>query len=423
MIKYFNGVFVKFIIVQKMNRLSKVALVLIFITILIIVIVVANIKEETKVSNKSLKNTTDGEKTDTSNTSNTGSVPMSSTYRSLLETRGHLRNKVFGYGFDVMPTKSMPDELKEILPGVYQIVWDLSTQFSIKSTVHYIPVSGSIDTPAESAVLFHHGHSDCDCRPIGGRQYDKCAPGCLSDMPAGDGITWYDLYNVSSFYHSLNQDVFLLSMPAYGVNMLGSNAIRHNWFSQWSYPLRYYIEPCILTINYMRDQLGIQITDMHGMSGGGWTTAWIAALEPRLRWSFPSAGHSPCSLDQGHRFKGATCDPGEYIAPENLDSKSCNVYHWEQRAGYLASDTTTLYTLGALESGRHLVSLHKLYDNCCYRGCGKEDAMRELRRRVNTHAMGNYDVVFTPHHRHEVSNLDKEVIRNLIQGKTTNYSI
>ena len=63
------------------------------------------------------------------------------------------------------------------------------------------------------------------------------------EMP---GYSWYDLYNVSTFFHSLGHDVFILSMPLKGINFglqydasgkLTKNetdgAVDHWWFMQW----------------------------------------------------------------------------------------------------------------------------------------------------------------------------------------------
>ena len=33
------------------------------------------------------------------------------------------------------------------------------------------------------------------------------------------GYSWWDLYNVSNYYHSLGHDVFILSMPLKGINL------------------------------------------------------------------------------------------------------------------------------------------------------------------------------------------------------------
>ena len=77
------------------------------------------------------------------------------------------------------------------------------------------------------------------------------------------GYTWWDLYNVSNFYHSLGHDVFILSMPLKGINLGPGTTEKslnsdHWWFLQWEEkgdsPLRYFLEPAYLTMNYAKDQ-------------------------------------------------------------------------------------------------------------------------------------------------------------------------
>ena len=77
------------------------------------------------------------------------------------------------------------------------------------------------------------------------------------------GYSWWDLYNVSNFYHSLGHDVFILSMPLKGINLgpgtTDKNLISdHWWFLQWEekgdHPLRYFLEPAYLTMNYAKAQ-------------------------------------------------------------------------------------------------------------------------------------------------------------------------
>ncbi len=71
--------------------------------------------------------------------------------------------------------------------------------------------------------MFHHGHSNCVCEGSTPLEKAKCAPGCISSMPSvnepKDQYTWWDLYNISGFYHSLGYDVFVLSMPLKGINL------------------------------------------------------------------------------------------------------------------------------------------------------------------------------------------------------------
>ena len=134
-----------------------------------------------------------------------------------------------------MPTRSVPDQVlsyKES-PGIRGLVWNMSTFFEITSTVFYAPRSGHPEVRAKTAFLFHHGHTNCEhCpgdagavpnEPIeAGSGTSKCTPGCRSPFAYG---TWWDLYNVSSFFHSLGYDAYILSMPLKGVNVgPGSNA-------------------------------------------------------------------------------------------------------------------------------------------------------------------------------------------------------
>ena len=53
------------------------------------------------------------------------------------------------------------------------------------------------------------------------------------------GYSWWDLYNVSDFVHSLGYDVFILSMPLKGINLgPGStpNSVNtQHWFVAVSY--------------------------------------------------------------------------------------------------------------------------------------------------------------------------------------------
>ena len=77
------------------------------------------------------------------------------------------------------------------------------------------------------------------------------------------GYSWWDLYNVSNFYHSLGHDVFILSMPLKGINLGPGTTDKelnsdHWWFLQWEekgdHPLRYFLEPAYLTMNYAKAQ-------------------------------------------------------------------------------------------------------------------------------------------------------------------------
>ena len=245
-----------------------------------------------------------------------------------LEKRSKLIGSVYGHGDGVLPTQSVPDRIDTWPeePGLQGLVWNISNGlFPITSTVFYSPVSGDPTKRANKAFLFHHGHSDCNCDPPKGALnkterhlvWQACRPGCNSSMPSYDelkmpGYSWWDLYNVSDFYHSLGFDVFILSMPLKGVNFglgydatgelvkneTGGGAVDHWWFLHWENQgdaaLRYFLEPAYLTVNYAKAH-GYEWIGLSGLSGGGWSTTVAAAIDKRINASFPIAGSTPCA--------------------------------------------------------------------------------------------------------------------------------
>lgn len=88
-------------------------------------------------------------------------------------------------------------------------------------------------------------------------------------------------------------------MPLYGCNgnTPYETSSHHEWFEQWElkgdFPLRFFIEPVILCVNYAVNVLGYKHVVLVGLSGGGWTTTVAAAIDPRIKLSIPIAGSVP----------------------------------------------------------------------------------------------------------------------------------
>ena len=81
-------------------------------------------------------------------------------------------------------------------------------------------------------------------------------------------------------------------------------------------PMTYFIEPVIAMINFLVSDRGEEGVGMVGLSGGGWTTHVVAAVDPRISESFPVAGSYPLYLRPYYR--GSTgdaeqIDPGLYV--------------------------------------------------------------------------------------------------------------
>ena len=165
------------------------------------------------------------------------SADGANTTASWLARRAALIDDVYGLGTGVLPRRAVPDAVETYgkggPPGLRGLVWNMSGMFEITSTVFFSPKSMDPDKRTKSAFFYHHGHENCDCKPeppLPAVSAAKCRPGCASKMPTGSevkdrGYTWWDLDNVSHFFHSLGHDVFIFSMPLKGVNVgPGSNA-------------------------------------------------------------------------------------------------------------------------------------------------------------------------------------------------------
>jgi len=138
-------------------------------------------------------------------------------------------------------------------------------------------------------------------------------------------------------------------------------------------PMKFFLEPIVASLNYLErrsnDDAFPRYTAFHmaGLSGGGWTTTVYAALDPRIRLSFPVAGTLPLYL----RFGGSVGDV-EQTLPE-----------FYQIAGY-----PDLYVLGSFGAGRRQVQILNRHDDCCFgvaqhRGpVPYEDALRAYERQV-----------------------------------------
>jgi len=109
-------------------------------------------------------------------------------------------------------------------------------------------------------------------------------------------------------------------------------------------------------MNYLGSaQSPVRYTDfnMVGLSGGGWTTTLAAAIDPRIKLSFPVAGTVPMYLR---------------VEPYNHDIEQYLPQLYGQRSPFLNGVTgyPDLYVLGATGSGRKQTQILNRHDNCCF---------------------------------------------------------
>src|SRR5438445_13772028 len=97
---------------------------------------------------------------------------------------------------------------------------------------------------------------------------------------------------------------------------------------------------------------------MSGISGGGWTTHLYAALDPRIKESFPVAGSLPSYLRTG---ACGSFETGDY--EQNPAVSSIVSHFYNNIASYL-----DLYILASYGEGRKQIQILNQYDACCFAG-------------------------------------------------------
>lgn len=126
------------------------------------------------------------------------------------------------------------------------------------------------------------------------------------------------------------------------------------------HPIRYFLDPVIISLNYL-DDLGYTHISMAGLSGGAWVTTLVAALDERIENSYPVAGSQPLFL-----FDGLINRWGDW-EPMTADI-------------YSIADYDDLYVMGTTANRRQLQILMR-YDPCCYSGLGWKRYYDEVRGR------------------------------------------
>jgi len=141
-----------------------------------------------------------------------------------------------------------------------------------------------------------------------------------------------------------------------------------------TYGLRFFLEPTIVSLNYLLKKINYENVNMVGLSGGGWTTNVLSAIDERIKYSFSIAGSMPLY----YRFAGSVGDIEQYL-PEL----------YQDIAGY-----PDLYILGSFGKGRKQVQVLNVNDDCCF-GQNQHEPGRDYLKDLYTFEKSVKDRLFT----------------------------
>jgi hypothetical protein len=265
----------------------------------------------------------------------------------------------------------------------------------VSKVYHFRPIKS-----INKAFLYHAGHSPGgfhteDCK----NNNDGIEPGLVIPALLKEG------YDVIAFMMplagndlpavNLDNNVGNLSFP-FGTK--GHNLM----FDYLEHPYTYFIEDMFATVNYLEKYFKFNDIYLMGLSGGGWTTTLYAAIDPRIRYSFPIAGSIPVYLRDNGDIGDAEQGYYEEYDPEGL---------------YSIANFEELYVLGAYGDNRRQIQILNEFDDCCFYGKRHPYWIDDVKAVVKKLGKGEYDFYLEQNTKtHKVSKIALDVILSSIKG-------
>ena len=220
----------------------------------------------------------------------------------------------------------------------------------------------------DKLIIFHQGHDAISLNHFDNHSFDQ-------DIPI-----------IQNFLDN-NNSVLIFSMPGKGMNnepivnheKFGTFKLNsHNHFelleSEDFHPLKFFIEPVVITLNQVEKNYSFEKFSMMGISGGGWTTILVSAIDDRIDESFSIAGSFPIWLRS---------DPSDYGDYEQT------IPEFYKIANYLE-----LYFLNSY-GDRSLFLFYNEFDPCCFSGdvYNKTPFGDSVKAKLSQFGKNNFDVI------------------------------
>ncbi len=113
-------------------------------------------------------------------------------------------------------------------------------------------------------------------------------------------------------------------------------------------PIKFFMEPIAISLNYLDEHYDFSSYDMVGISGGGWTATLYPAIDNRISQSYSVAGSVPIYLRS---------------IPQNYGDYEQWIPELYQNANYL-----DLYIMNSYGDDRKFIQIFNKYDSCCFSG-------------------------------------------------------
>jgi hypothetical protein len=303
-------------------------------------------------------------------------------YQDILDARIFLINYIWGY--DTLQNNLLPDKIeKNISDERFSSLKNLKQIDQITVLMDYgINSKSYLFSPSNSnnkLVIYHQGHG--------------------GDFVLGKNTIQYFLdnnYSVLTFSMPLiqpnNQPV--VNLENFGNLILNSHDDLRFLESEDFSPIKFFVEPIAVSLNYIDQTYNFESYDMVGISGGGWTTVLYSAIDTRISKSYPVAGSTPMYLRINNE--------------KNLGDYEQTVPKLYNKVGYL-----DLYTMGSYGDNRGQLQIFNKYDPCCFSGLGFQTYEFEVKNLILKLEKGKFNIFLDEtNKKHSISDSSLELILN-----------
>ena len=289
-----------------------------------------------------------------------------------------------GEGF---PISKMPNKIqKNVIDSRYENLVNLKRIDQINILMeHEVNSISYLFIPENSnniLIIYHEGH-------------------------AGD---FYKGKKTIQFFLENGYTVLAFSMPLLGMNNqpiieldnLGTiKLISHEHFrfiesTEFS-PIKYFVEPIAVSLNYIDKEFDFDSYYMVGISGGGWTVTLYSALDDRIVQSYSVAGSVPIYL------RSTPMNRGDYE-------------QWLPDL-YRITNYLDLYIMSSYGEDRKFIQIFNQYDTCCFAGDHYKSYENEIKMKISMLEKGKFEIYLDDtHKKHQISEYALQVMIGIMEN-------
>lgn len=262
---------------------------------------------------------------------------------------------------------------------------------------HFIPLNHNGDL-----IIYHQGHTGSFTREDLGKtaieEFIKEGFAVMAfSMPLIGTENKINTNDILQQFHKNPQARYIIDSLKNNQNKYLRHEDLEFFATQYFNFFRFFLDPVLSGLNHVEKFYNYQNITMVGLSGGGWTTTLYAAIDPRIKNSYPVAGSLPLYL------RGTASSGRDSIG--DIEQLTPDLYNI---ASYL-----DLYILGSLNEGnktRKSVQILNQYDPCCFAGLNGLSYSYIIKNITNLIG-GSYDLIIdNTHFEHKISDYAIKVI-------------